>query len=326
VEPVAFVELLDRRGRVRSRIKLWRLPATVGRGYGNDVIVDDPYVCPEHVCLSLAEDGTFVADDLGSVNGTRRSGDGERRQRIPLEGDTVLRIGRTLLRVRDPRQHLAPTRPDPGTVDRVAPRYRVSTLLTVVALAAAILSLDQYLARFDKLVPAELASETGFALLGIAFWAGAWAVINRIVGHEYRFLAHCAIASVVAVAYTILGWVSDAVVFVVSPDRMPTLLPLALWALLVGVLLSSHISLFSSMSRWRRTSASILAAVAILGVFHLRRAAVDTGFSNALEFPGEIAPISTRWLRTVDPDAYFEQVAALRHAVDALAAEQEDPS
>jgi hypothetical protein len=61
----------------------------------------------------------------------------------------------------------------------------------------------------------------------------------------------------------------------------------------------------------------------VLGVFQLKKQAFNTGFSNALEFPGEIAPISTGWLRPVGADAYFEQVAALRETVDALAAERD---
>lgn len=324
MEPVAFVEILDRRGRVMSRAKLPRLPATVGRGYGNDVIVDDPYVCVEHLRISRAEDGALVAEDLGSVNGTRLAGNSEPRRRVALDGDVSLRIGRTLLRVREPRQPLAPTRPDPHRAGGAARLHPLAASLVVVALCSASLALDAYASRFGKFEPLQLASEIGFALLGLTFWAGGWAVVNRIVAHEYRFSAHCAIASAAAMAYTVIYRLSDTLVFLLSPDRTPALLPLVVWTLLVGLLLSSHISLFSSLGRWRRTAAAMLVSLAILGVFHLRQEAFNTGFSNALEFPGEIAPIPTRWLRPADPDSYFEKVAILRETVDALAAEEKD--
>ncbi len=41
---IAFVEILDRRGNVRERVRVDSFPATVGRGYGNAVIVDDRLV------------------------------------------------------------------------------------------------------------------------------------------------------------------------------------------------------------------------------------------------------------------------------------------
>lgn len=34
-------------------------------------------------------------------------------------------------------------------------------------------------------------------------WAGLWALGNRIVSHEFRFLAHWAVASLAAVVFTL---------------------------------------------------------------------------------------------------------------------------
>ena len=99
---IVFVELLDRRGNVRERVRVDSFPATVGRGYANAVIVDDPLVSAEHLRLSLDSEGGVIVEDLNTVNGTRLSTSRERieRHRVPAGGEAVLRIGQTVLRLR----------------------------------------------------------------------------------------------------------------------------------------------------------------------------------------------------------------------------------
>ena len=56
MEPLAFVEIIDRHKDVLARHAVYRWPATIGRGYGADVIVDDPYIAPVHVTIEPATD------------------------------------------------------------------------------------------------------------------------------------------------------------------------------------------------------------------------------------------------------------------------------
>jgi hypothetical protein len=71
VERVIVVEVLDRRGRVRERVRLDRLPAFVGRAYMNDVVLEDRFVSPRHCAIREAESGEMVLEDLESLNGVK---------------------------------------------------------------------------------------------------------------------------------------------------------------------------------------------------------------------------------------------------------------
>jgi pSer/pThr/pTyr-binding forkhead associated (FHA) protein len=64
-----WVEILSRHRDVVNRVRIAGEEATIGRGYDNDVIVDDPYVAARHLRVSRDEAGQLVAKDLGSVNG-----------------------------------------------------------------------------------------------------------------------------------------------------------------------------------------------------------------------------------------------------------------
>lgn len=74
-------------------------PVTViGRGGDSDIILEDTGVSRHHLELRTEEDGTLVATDLGSTNGTFV--DGERiRTPVVLQDRSLLKIGRTRLTV-----------------------------------------------------------------------------------------------------------------------------------------------------------------------------------------------------------------------------------
>ena len=95
-----WVEILSRHRDVVSRVRIAGEEATIGRGYDNVVIVDDPYVAARHLRVSCNAAGELVAEDMGSANGTFLDGSKDRITRLATDGARPLRIGQTLLRVR----------------------------------------------------------------------------------------------------------------------------------------------------------------------------------------------------------------------------------
>ena len=78
MEPLAFVEIVDRHGDVLARHPVYRWPASIGRGYQADVIIDDAFVAPVHAAIELhkrrlqlflpADDGFDGFDDLAALD------------------------------------------------------------------------------------------------------------------------------------------------------------------------------------------------------------------------------------------------------------------
>jgi hypothetical protein len=73
-------------------------PATVGRGPGSAIRLDeDEYVSSRHALITPADNGVWV-EDLGSTNGTYVNGAAVTTSRLLQPGD-VVRIGDTQLRI-----------------------------------------------------------------------------------------------------------------------------------------------------------------------------------------------------------------------------------
>ena len=101
VEQMIWVEILSRHRDIAARFRIAAPEARIGRGYDNDVIIDDPYVAAQHLRVFRDDAGQLVAEDLGSANGTFLDGGRSRLARIVVDGKHPIRIGQTCLRIRE---------------------------------------------------------------------------------------------------------------------------------------------------------------------------------------------------------------------------------
>ena len=117
-----------------TRLRFAGPEVRVGRGYDNDVVIDDPYVAARHLRVFRDEEGQLVAEDLGSVNGLYLDRDSRRRARILIDPERPLRVGYTLVRVRGPGYAMKGERVAAAQVHGMG-------LVLTVALAAAVLGI-----------------------------------------------------------------------------------------------------------------------------------------------------------------------------------------
>jgi pSer/pThr/pTyr-binding forkhead associated (FHA) protein len=215
-----ILEVLHPSG-IRTWHRLGDLPITVGRALANDLILDDPYVDARHARIALDESGAPLIEDLGSVNGLVAN-DGRLEGRVPVQPGAEIRVGRTILRFRDPDEPVAPALVDAAAVPkpRATPltlipmsasrrrRMRVSAILArwatttggrlaVAALAVGAVAIYSWLGSSER----SSGSDAFFAALAfaavISLWAGIWAVASRVSVQRFHFVGHVAVVAVV---------------------------------------------------------------------------------------------------------------------------------
>jgi pSer/pThr/pTyr-binding forkhead associated (FHA) protein len=317
-----FLEVLDQRGQPRSRVRIDAFPATIGRGYDNDIILEDPYVCPRHARLLVDDDRAVIVEDAGSINGVHAPSRAGRQAQLSLLPGETFRLGRTTLRVCEAGQSVTPT-----LVDRDGDVARLPRLLTqrasviVSALAFAVLALQTYLASFDRIGLARVVSESLPALLLFAVWGGAWALASRIVSHRFNFLEHIAVIASVFTAGVVLDSAIEWLIFLFPGFGVLDVLQGLTFLLLTVLLLYGHLSFASSLPRQRRWGAALGVTVTLFAIGGFISMAEDDDFSSDLEYPGVLKPVGVRWVRSVSIDEFTKASESLKASVDSLAEE-----
>jgi len=206
--PVGCIEIVGRGGRVVQQVALRDAVVHIGRGYDNDVVLDDPYVEPHH--LSLWWDGQSLRVESHTVD----------RNVLPetLVCGGQLHIGRSLLRFRSACFPLTPTRQESTGFDLLTllgkPLWQAGFLLLCLTLLLG----DDYLGSASKYLPIKGITGLISVLLVVCCWAALWAFASRILVHQWNFWRHTTIALLAVTLLTLLEAGGNYAAFALNLD------------------------------------------------------------------------------------------------------------
>lgn len=320
MEQVIFVETLDQQGNVRSRVRLNSFPVTIGRSYTNDIILDDPYVCPQHASITVDSNGNLSIQDLGSVNGIYEPPSPKRTSHIALSSETKIRLGRTILRFCRP-DHTVPT----TFVDR-ASHAGIQTFATspaatlgISTTALVLFTADAYLGSYERGNFSTILSQSLLFVVVLAVWAGCWSLASRMITHNFRYLTHLALTCGAAMGFMALAAGSIWLNFLFPGEQFLWLVEPVFDLLLFSLLLYGHFSFASSMASKRRWSSSFISSGVIIVLALLLEYADHNKFTVGLDYPAVLKSIDARWLPTVSLDEFMKDARHLKEKVDLLA-------
>jgi pSer/pThr/pTyr-binding forkhead associated (FHA) protein len=246
-----IIEEINRLGHVTQRHKFDHLPIAIGRGYQNDLILDDPHVSPQHFVIHDDENG-WRAEDCNSDNGIKiKSNSDVVSDGLLHSGDDII-LGRSRLRVLSPHHpvaatHLLPTR---ATIAKIISQPGIA--ITTIIVAIAIVLLDTHLTTtretgFEKL----LANALPTFIFALA-WAGIWAFVGRVIIHRAAFVPHFIAAVLVFIASLLSANGGEYLTFNLNNELPATIVEL----IVIGFALAFmfYINLTSSTNLDKRTS------------------------------------------------------------------------
>ena len=305
-----WVEILSRQREVANRFRIDGPEAHIGRGYDNDVVVDDPYVAAQHLRVFRDESGQLVAEDMGSVNGTFLDGDNSRLARIMVDGTNPIRIGRTYLRVRESSHAVEP--------ERVArPERRRLPIVLTMALGMAILGILVLDIWLGQTVEARASSYVTPVLIIIALllaWATIWALMSRIFSGRSRFVGNLMIALAGAVAFALYADFARVAAFAWTLSMVITYQYVAVW-LVLGVMCFLHLREVGRSRLWLKGALVAALFATAIGVQTLLRSEAfsDSGRQVAT---WQLMPPSLRAVSFHDQGAFFGEIADLKAGLD----------
>ena len=193
---LGYLEVLDHKGRVSQRFPVQSLPLTLGRAYTNQVILDDPFVCPEHLTIDYDENGRLRARDVGTVNGLREIAGGRPLPSLILASGSEFQIGHTRLRYCETSHSVVPAEVDrPGMM-----RWLTSPAVGVASgfVLLGVLLVSSFFGSYERLNIARSLSEALMTFSMVLVWAGVWALVSRIVLNRFHYGQHFVLACAAA--------------------------------------------------------------------------------------------------------------------------------
>jgi hypothetical protein len=305
-----WVEVLSRHRDVTARLRCDGPVVHIGRGYENDVVLDDPYVAANHVTVFRDDAGRLIAADSGSVNGMFLDRDDTRQERIVIDGERPIRIGQTLIRIREASHAVERER-----IGR--PESRALPVVLAAALGIAVLGIDAlsvWLAEIGE----PRASNYLTPLLGIAVmvvaWVSIWALLSRIYSGRARFARNLLIALSALLGFLIYNQAARFSAFALTSRTAVNYEYVALWSI-VAVACFFHLR---EVGRSRlKLKAAVVASLLLLviGVQTLQRSETfyEYGQQNTIR---PLMPPALRLAPVRDERAFFSEIERLKTALD----------
>jgi hypothetical protein len=318
MDEVIWVEILSRHGDVLARHRCFGAAVRVGRGYSNDVIVEDPLVAPQHLRITRDESGRLVAESVAAAEGLYVGAGTLALARIFLHGDQAIRIGQTHLRVRDAHYVEAPDR-------RVEPNARLWPV--VLALGAAILGMTTLSLWLSETAEPKLYRYLLQLLLVSVLpigWTAAWATMSRIFSGRARFERHLLIALSGVLAYVLYDEFVAIGSYAMSWSALTTYQYAGLWVILAGVCFGHLREIGSSRLELKAAAVIVVMCVAIaMQTLSRLEASADYGQQNVVR---RLMPPVLRLAPLRSETGFFADVEQLKKQLDHSRAEAPPPA
>lgn len=309
MDAVIWVEVLSRHRDVASRHRCAGAEIRVGRGYDNDVIVDDPYVAVQHLRVFRDADGRIVAEDIGSANGLFLEGRRQRFAQVVIDGEHPIRIGHTHLRLRG-SHHVVPR-------ERVPERHRLLPALCIGLLALATLGMEALTLWLAEVGEPKLWTYLR-DLLTIAAealaWAGTWAIAARIFSGRAYFERNLLIGIVGPLALLLYREFAEFTAFALSWHLPIAYEYAAPWCVLAAAAFLS-LRAVGPTRLWLKGAVVLALLVLAVGAqsVYLADARADIGQQSYL---AHLFPSALRLAPLKPADAFFAEVEAMQAELD----------
>jgi pSer/pThr/pTyr-binding forkhead associated (FHA) protein len=292
-------------------------PVSLGRGYSNDIILDDPYVDAQHARIAGDEVTGVTIHDLGTVNGVLANG-ARINTPITVQPGTEVKIGRTTLHFRDEHEAVPPAVVEPSAkVPRLA--QRLLTTNGSRLLFAITIGLSALLVRLGNTERSSGGTVFGVVMAVWAFiglWAGIWALALRGPERRYHAGAHVGVVSAgvfAVMSYAVLhGWL----VFFFPDVFIFDALYVAVMLFVLGAVVVGHLAVAGALTSQRRWRAGLGASLGVVLFLMLGALVRDESFSDVPRFPGQLKPISARLVPTHTIAEFVEAVREAKEDAD----------
>ncbi|NVK23725.1 MAG: FHA domain-containing protein [Gammaproteobacteria bacterium] len=259
-----IVQLVTRNNKVLSSHKVESDIATIGRGYDNDIILQDEHVCPNHAEVTL-QNGELVLKNLSDINGIKTLNNGPVEQtKVIQSGDTFV-FGKVVIRILTPDHPVAPTRNLNifEDISHSVNRWFVAVSFAIVFFLS--FTYQSYIGTIDEIIWSKLIAKSLMLVLGLALLPALIALLTWLFKREFKFFAAASFCFCLIILLHWLSAVSSVLYFNVGFPKSLVLLSDIIELVIFVVFFWGALYLMSNMSQKKISVIS----VSLVAVFYV---------------------------------------------------------
>jgi hypothetical protein len=315
---LGLLQAIDRNGALVAKLDVKHWPVTVGRALTADLVLDDSHVAGEHLRIDRTPEGVVTVQVLDTVNGVTlgraQHGQGTQFNWPDSEG---LTLGRLKLGLRLAEAPIAAEEPLPHFPWRTV----AWTVLAVVGMLALVVGQSWLTLTEPSQLARQLPGLVAAVAMGIAVWAGLWALATKLFTHRLQFWRHVRIACASALAIQLASMLAGLLAFMFS---LESLARFESQLVLLGAAAAIYLHLTVIVPQRRRGLAGLVAGVAVLGIVAMLGTnwLQNKRLSNKL-YMSTIYPPSLRMAPAVPVPQFLDEAGALRERLAARLKDRE---
>ena len=273
------VEIHSRAGRLLSRQRMPSDSFSVGRGYNNDLLLDDPYVKAEHVYIKANENGNWRIVDV----------DNPYKEAVVTSGEELL-VGKTRLKIFDASYAVPVARNVNDFESNLISSGRLFACAGLMLLGMVLQAGEAYMSSASEVRWTIIFSEALVAGASFIFIAGFWALLARLLRHEERFLP----LLTVLLKVSVFMWLFDVVISLLGFNLNDPEAIFVIGALFAGFVTAYYIYaclvLVTSLSRRMQAIAALVTGVMVTLLISADLVIGLDKFSAGVNYSGSIYP------------------------------------
>jgi len=232
--------------------------AVIGRSWRSDIVINDEYIDPAHLKLSVDASGALHIADLNTKNGTRL-GKQTLKQAVQYTNGRQLQIGESSVSVYNRADAVAPALKR-DTVQKLAGRYHSViwyTLATLAGLAA--LAITHLLLTGSEITKELAASAMGAAALTALSICIVGGLMSKIFRQKTLFGLHYIFVCWMFFLITLITLVWEIVAFNIEPGIVTKVINEVLYFAIGLFVIFGALSMTSRVARYKRLAIAVVA-------------------------------------------------------------------
>ncbi len=312
-----IIERLGRRKEVVERWILDEFPVMIGRGYGNDVIVSDPYVAERQLSVTRASHGWQI-ENLDGLNDLLLNDHIQKEPSFEICSGNTLVIGETPLRIVSSTYNVIATKKLVKEKDYLTNAQRIVIAWASVIFALGCFFLIEFLDTARDTSAVQILAR---ALPSIAIplsWTVLWASIGRTLAFTPKFHKHLFVSTIIVLAGRCSLILREYVTYMLNSESVGKAFFYVVAGVLAVFLLTINLKLATSFSRIQRLGiahAVVWGAVILFEFFMFAR---QPEFRKRTNFNSTIKPPYAQILPGKSVDEFFADTDTLFQKVDQM--------